>query len=196
MGSAPGIPTTAIRQTENALVDLLGFTVRDVLRSQIAPVKEPDMPPRPLPHLALPFTALAVAPSVALATAAVAIVVAASTAFAQTAEGPSFTAEQVERGRAAYSQNCQDCHGSTLDNGEFGGPPLKGGYFRNHWGAGSVADLTGYAKALMPPDRPGRLSDQTYTDLIAFLLSNNGYAPGSRELPSDAAAQQKMSLKK
>jgi mono/diheme cytochrome c family protein len=147
------------------------------------------MPPRPLPHPVIPSAALAVA---------VAFVAAASTlaAFAQTVEGPSFTAEQVERGRASYSQNCQDCHGSTLDNGEFGGPPLKGVYFRNHWGAGSVADLTGYAKALMPPDRPGRLSDQTYTDLIAYLLSNNGYEPGSRELPSDAAAQQKMSLKK
>src|SRR5215467_12832932 len=107
---------------------------------------------------------------------------------------PSFTTAQAERGQATYRQSCQDCHGSTLDNGEFGGPPLKGGYFRNHWGEGSVADLTGYAKALMPPDRPGRLSEQTYTDLVAFLLSNNGYAPGSRELPSDAAAQQKMSL--
>ncbi len=96
----------------------------------------------------------------------------------------------------SYNQNCQECHGSTLDNGEFGGPPLKGGYFTNHWGAGSVADLTGYAKALMPPDRPGRLSDQTYTDVIAYLLSNNGYAPDGKELPSDLAAQQKMSLKK
>jgi S-disulfanyl-L-cysteine oxidoreductase SoxD len=156
------------------------------------------MPPRPLPQPVILRAALAIAFSVALAVAAVAFVAAASPrmAFAQTVEGPSFTAEQVERGQRAYNQNCQECHGSTLDNGEFGGPPLKGGYFRNHWGAGSVADLTGYAKALMPPDRPGRLSDQTYTDLIAFLLSNNGYAPNGRELPSDAAAQQKMSLKK
>jgi mono/diheme cytochrome c family protein len=135
--------------------------------------------------------------SALIAAASMAFASATSGAFAQSAEGPpSFTAEQVERGRAAYTQNCQDCHGSTLDNGEFGGPPLKGGYFRNHWGSGSVADLAGYAKALMPPDRPGRLSDQTYTDLVAFLLSNNGYAPGGQELPSDAAAQQKMSLKK
>ena len=148
------------------------------------------MPPRPLPHRIIPSAALAVAMFAFVSAAST------STALAQSTEGPSFTAEQVERGRAAYSQNCQDCHGSTLDNGEFGGPPLKGGYFRNHWGEGSVADLTGYAKALMPPDRPGRLSDQTYTDLIAYLLSNNGYEPNGRELPSDAAAQQKMSLKK
>jgi mono/diheme cytochrome c family protein len=148
------------------------------------------MPPRPLPHPAFVSTALPVA-MFAVVSAALP-----STAFAQSAQGPIFTTEQVERGQAAYNQNCQDCHGSTLDNGEFGGPPLKGGYFRNHWGAGSVADLTGYAKTLMPPDRPGRLSEQTYTDLVAFLLSNNGYAPGSRELPSDVAEQQKMSMKK
>jgi mono/diheme cytochrome c family protein len=187
MGAAPGIPSTAIGQNENALVELVGIAVRDPLRKPFASERAPHMPPHPLLHPAFDRAALAVAFVFAAS---------ASTAFAQSAEGPTFTAEQVERGQAAYSQNCQDCHGSTLDNGEFGGPPLKGGYFRNHWGAGSVADLTGYAKALMPPDRPGRLSDQTYTDLVAFLLSNNGYAPGSRELPSDAAEQQKMSLKK
>ena len=138
----------------------------------------------------------AVCAVLAVATAALGVPVAPPRAVAQTAGGPSFTAEQVELGRTAYNQNCQECHGSNLDNGEFGGPPLKGGYFRNHWGAGSVADLTGYAKALMPPDRPGRLSEQTYTNIVAFLLSNNGYEPDGHELPSDAAAQQKMSLKK
>jgi mono/diheme cytochrome c family protein len=165
-----------------------------------SPSKDPDMASRPLPRrvIATAIATVAAAPGAALVIAAVAFASAASTstAFAQAAEGPTFTAEQVERGREAYTHNCQDCHGSTLDNGEFGGPPLKGGYFRNHWGAGSVADLTGYAKALMPPDRPGRLSEQTYTDLVAFLLSSNGYEPGGTELPSDTAAQQKMSLKK
>ena len=38
----------------------------------------------------------------------------------------SFTAAQADQVLAAYRQNCQDCHGTTLDNGEFGGPPLKG----------------------------------------------------------------------
>jgi hypothetical protein len=48
----------------------------------------------------------------------------------------------------------------------------------------------------MPPDRPGQLSDQTYVDLTAFLLSQNGYAAGDKELPPDPETQQKMSLKK
>src|SRR5262249_51166783 len=70
---------------------------------------------------------------------------------------PAFTAAQSERGQATYRQSCQDCHGSSLDNGEFGGPPLKGGYFRTRWGSGTVAVLYGYVSLTMPPDRPGQL---------------------------------------
>jgi mono/diheme cytochrome c family protein len=107
----------------------------------------------------------------------------------------TFSAEQAERGEAAYARNCQDCHGSTLDNGEFGGAPLNGSYFRRHWGSGSVAALYSKTRTTMPPDRPGQLTDQTYLDLTAFLLSKNGYAAGDKELPADLEAQQKMSLK-
>jgi cytochrome c5 len=108
----------------------------------------------------------------------------------------TFTAEQAERGQEAYVHNCQDCHGSTLDNGEFGGAPLNGSYFRRHWGSGSVAALHSKTKATMPPDRPGQLSDRTYVDLTAFLLSQNGYGAGDKELPADLETQRKMSLKK
>jgi mono/diheme cytochrome c family protein len=108
----------------------------------------------------------------------------------------SFTEAQVTQGRAAYQQNCMDCHGSSLDNGEFGGAPLKGGYFRNKWGNGSVANLYAYTKAKMPPDRPGTFSDKVYADLVAYILQANGYEPGGRELPADPTAQQSMSLKR
>ncbi len=109
---------------------------------------------------------------------------------------PAFTEEQVARGKSIYQKNCQDCHGSTLDNGEFGGAPLKGSYFRQHWGAGDVSGLFGYMNTLMPPDRPGQLSPQSYVDLTAFLLSNNGYAAGAEELTADEDAQRKMTMKK
>jgi mono/diheme cytochrome c family protein len=57
-------------------------------------------------------------------------------------------------GAEIYARRCGDCHGSTLDNGEFGGAPLNGSYFRQHWGAGTVAAPVAFAKAKMPPDRP------------------------------------------
>jgi len=102
---------------------------------------------------------------------AVAIVLAgpASVSAQERPATPAFTAAQAERGQAAYRSSCQDCHGPELDNGEFGGPPLKGGYFRTRWGSGSVATLSGYVSLTMPPDRPGQLSPQTYADLVAFI---------------------------
>lgn len=112
------------------------------------------------------------------------------------ARPPAFTAAQVARGRALYQKNCQDCHGSTLDNGEFGGAPLRGSYFSQHWGSGDVSSLFGYVNTLMPPDRPGLLGEQSYVDLTAFLLSSNGYAPGNEELTADQDAQRKMTMKR
>ena len=108
---------------------------------------------------------------------------------------PSFTSEQAERGHADYAHNCLDCHGSNLDNGEFGGPPLKGMSFARHWAAGNVAALFSFMKAKMPPDRPGQLNDETYADLIAYILSENGFRPGDKELPADVGAQQAMNFK-
>jgi mono/diheme cytochrome c family protein len=109
---------------------------------------------------------------------------------------PAFTAEQASRGQHDYQTNCQDCHGSTLDNGEFGGPPLRGGYFHQHWGSGTVDALFDYLRTAMPPDRPGRLSAGTYADLTAFLLSQNGYAPNGAELPADDMPMRTMTLQK
>jgi mono/diheme cytochrome c family protein len=130
-----------------------------------------------------------------LAALAVATVAATTTAGAQQ-RPPAFTEDQVARGKSIYQKNCQDCHGSTLDNGEFGGAPLRGSYFRQHWGAGDVSGLFGYMNTLMPPDRPGQLSPQSYVDLTAFLLSNNGYAAGAEELTADPDTQRKMTMKK
>jgi mono/diheme cytochrome c family protein len=109
---------------------------------------------------------------------------------------PSFTQAQADRGETAYAHNCLDCHGSRLDNGEFGGPPLKGSSFARHWDAANVAALFSFMKVKMPPDRPGQLNDETYADLIAYILGENGFTPGDKELPPDVGAQQAMSLKK
>jgi hypothetical protein len=108
----------------------------------------------------------------------------------------SFIADQVASGAEIYDRRCSDCHGSTLGNGEFGCAPLNGGYFRQHWGSGSVAALVAFDKAKMPPDRPGSLTDQNYADVTAFLLDANGYPKGDEALQSDAPSQQAMSLKR
>ncbi len=85
MGSAPGIPShrhPPDRKCSGRPPRIYG---KGRAAQPDCPVKEPDMPPRPLPKPVIPSAALAVAPNVALAVAAVAFAVAASTsmAFAQ-----------------------------------------------------------------------------------------------------------------
>jgi alcohol dehydrogenase (cytochrome c) len=112
----------------------------------------------------------------------VALIGAASYAFAQST--PTFTDRQAASGKVAFEQSCARCHGANLDDGEFG-PPLRGRAFLDHWAHRSVADLYSQLKRSMPPDGPGTLSDSMYVQLIAYLLSTNGVAPGSHELTSE-----------
>lgn len=105
-----------------------------------------------------------------------------------------FTAAQAARGEASYDHSCLTCHGEHLDDGDFGGPPLRGSYFRSHWGTGDVATLFAFMKSVMPPDNPGSLSDQTYADILAYILRYNGYRPGESELPTDPDAQARLKL--
>ena len=120
-------------------------------------------------------------------------VVASAPAWAQST--PSlFTAAQAERGMASYQHSCRACHGDHLDDGDFGGPPLDGSYFRNHWGGGDLAALFAFTKGAMPPDNPGGLNDSTYAEILAYVLQYNGYKPGDAPLPTDATAQSKLKL--
>jgi len=37
----------------------------------------------------------------------------------------------------------------------------------------------------MPPDDPGSLGTEDYTDVLTYLLQLNGYPAGEEELPAD-----------
>jgi alcohol dehydrogenase (cytochrome c) len=106
---------------------------------------------------------------------------------------PNYTTAQAIRGKAAYVESCASCHGDTLDGGQFG-DSLRGVLFRQRWGGKPAAALLASMSTTMPPDRPGRLGDDVYASLLAYLLQENGVRPGNRELPSDPAALEAMVL--
>ena len=99
----------------------------------------------------------------------------------------SYTLDQADRGRLAYLENCSACHGENMDDGEFA-MPLKGLNFRQQWRAKSMEELFSLTSATMPQDRPGRLTDETYADILAYVLQENGSEPGTDELPSTPQA--------
>src|SRR5688572_32850588 len=98
-----------------------------------------------------------------------------------------FSAAQAERGQAAYAEHCASCHGANLDDGAFA-PPLSGLDFRQKWGDQSPEALFTKTSSSMPPARPGSLSDETYSELLAYILRENGVRAGERPLPASASA--------
>lgn len=94
-------------------------------------------------------------------------------AVAQTppAAGP-FTEAQAQAGQAAYAQNCARCH----DAGE--APQLSGPGFLNVWASRTTKDLFARIKDTMPVDNPGVLTNDTAASIVAYILKNNGAAPG------------------
>ena len=96
----------------------------------------------------------------------------------------SYTTEQAADGRMAYAQQCATCHGENMDDGEFA-LPLKGVDFRRKWRSSSPDALFTLMIDTMPQDRPGGLGEETYAQLLAYILQENGSEPGTAELPSD-----------
>ena len=91
-----------------------------------------------------------------------------------------FTADQVTAGRLAYASDCATCHGASLQGG--GAPSLSGRGFALEWSGKTLQDLYGFVHKEMPLGRAGTLRDQTYADIVSYVLSENGIAPGDSKL--------------
>jgi hypothetical protein len=79
------------------------------------------------------------------------------------------------------------CHRDDL-RGDNTAPSLVGESFLFLWGDMAVGELSARIEKVMPPERPGSLPAQAYTDIVAFILQQNGFPAGTSELPSDSGA--------
>ncbi|MGE0394942.1 MAG: c-type cytochrome [Vicinamibacterales bacterium] len=122
-----------------------------------------------------------------------------------------YTAAQAKRGREVYRRECAQCHRDDLNGRRTdGGPALRGNEFLKKWRGQSVTEILRPAEELMPAHHPGKawsgpdagpssaqgrssgtpaspLTRQTYIDVIAYILQQNGAPAGDQELPSDPA---------
>ena len=92
-----------------------------------------------------------------------------------------YTEAQAERGRGSYQQTCLSCHRDDL-RGDSTAPSLVGESFLFLWGDMEVGELSARIQKVMPPERPGSLTAQAYTDIVAFILQKNGFPTGEAEL--------------
>src|SRR6516225_11342043 len=113
----------------------------------------------------------------------------ANVACGQTVWDGVYTADQAKRGKAAYSQYCIRCHKADLLGIE---GAMKGEPFMERRREDNLETLFLDMKATMPRGNPGGLPDQTYTDIISYLLQSNDMPPGLTELKP--AALEKVRL--
>lgn len=101
-------------------------------------------------------------------------------------DAPSFDRAQVEHGKHLYAEACAKCHGANLEG--ITAPALIGPSFaplsNSHLTIGGIYD---YMATNMPADRPGKMTDEEYAALMAFLLHSNGYGSGATKLTANGA---------
>jgi S-disulfanyl-L-cysteine oxidoreductase SoxD len=93
----------------------------------------------------------------------------------------SFTAEQAAAGQQSYNSQCAQCHGRQLEGPD--APGLAGQDVMGNWDtAGGLYDFISVA---MPPSAPGQLGEETYVNIIAYIMQYNGAVAGDAPLTSD-----------
>ena len=105
-----------------------------------------------------------------------------NSAFAKTVWDGVFTQSQAERGKAAYTQYCERCHKPDLLGIE---GAMKGEFFMERRREDVLETLFIDMKATMPRGNAGKLPDETYVDIISYLLQSNEMPAGSAELKPD-----------
>ena len=85
-----------------------------------------------------------------------------------------FTAEQVAAGQIVYDSQCKTCH-----NMRFYRDTLRS------WNNQPLLYLWEAIMGTMPADNPGSLMFEEYTDVIAYILHEQGFPAGETKLDPD-----------
>lgn len=88
-----------------------------------------------------------------------------------------YTDGQAKKGESTYAKFCVSCHDAIEHAGDV---------FEEAWVGRPVVDFFNKIRTTMPDDEPGKLNEQQYTDIVAYMLKLTGYPAGSAVLSSDA----------
>src|SRR5579872_6962643 len=94
-----------------------------------------------------------------------------------------YSTDQAARGESAYTAHCASCH---LDDLTAYRGALHGIAFSENFQGDSLESLFLVTKSTMPRNEPGSLPEDTYLDIIAYVLQENSYPSGSADLKRDS----------
>jgi mono/diheme cytochrome c family protein len=105
-----------------------------------------------------------------------------------------YALDQATRGKTAFEATCVGCHG--VDLAGLSGPELAGDRFRTKWDFQTVSQLFTEIKTRMPRNNPAKLGEETYLDLVTYILQANAFPPGTETLTPDPAVLSGIMIQK
>jgi cytochrome c len=103
-----------------------------------------------------------------------------------------FTTEQAKNGERAFQAKCASCHGADLHSTDPEAPDLTESAFKFGWDGKTIANRFQVIRGTMPYGNALSLDDQTYIDIVAYILAFNGIPAGSQNLEADVPALEKI----
>ena len=89
-----------------------------------------------------------------------------------------YSEAQAQRGEQQFKTSCSSCQTPRM---------FLGGAFAERWNSQTMGSVFEWVSVNMPENDPGGLKPQQYADVLAFVLSINGYPIGSDDMPADLA---------
>jgi mono/diheme cytochrome c family protein len=111
---------------------------------------------------------------------------------ARTARDRVYSEAQAGRGRTIFGAQCASCHGQSLQGDA--APPLVGDDFIADWGSQPLSELVNKIQHTMPADKPGKLTREQATDLVALILQSGKFPSGPADLASSEAALKAITI--
>jgi S-disulfanyl-L-cysteine oxidoreductase SoxD len=98
-----------------------------------------------------------------------------------------YTKEQADGARAQYDKICAECHSFTVAaKKKPKDKPLGEEPFFEEWTGRPLSELVTLIHLTMPDDGSADVSEDDATNLVAYILQQNGFAPGSAPLSKDS----------
>lgn len=96
-----------------------------------------------------------------------------------------YTDAQADRGKGQYGQHCAVCHGLALEGNDLS-PPLTGEFIPD-WAGTTLDELYDKIETTMPLNAPGTLRPTIAAEIMAYILRENNFPAGQKELSSTPA---------
>jgi len=98
-----------------------------------------------------------------------------------------YTKEQADGAKAQYDKICAECHPFTVAaKKKPKDKPLGEDPFFEEWTGRPLSELVTLIHLTMPDDGSADVSEDDATNLVAYVLQQNGFAPGSAPLSKDS----------